>query len=61
MVDVPGLDGNGLFGNFLLKVRYARFVLEDGVDEEGGFWEVVYFEKGVGVDGLDDVIDFESW
>ena len=32
MVDVPGLDGNGVFENFLLKVWQARLVLEDGVD-----------------------------
>ena len=31
------LDGNEVFGNFLLKARYARLVLEDGVDGEVGF------------------------
>ena len=40
-MDVPGLDGNGVFGNFILKVRYARLVLEDGVDGEMGFWDGV--------------------
>ena len=40
-MDVPGLDGNGVFGNFLLKFRYARLVLEDGVDGEMGFWDGV--------------------
>ena len=42
-MDVHGLDGNGVFGNFLLKVLYARLVLEDGVDGEMEFWE----EEGV--------------
>ena len=60
-MDVPGLDGNGVFGNFLLKVRYARLVLEDGVDGEMGFWDGVQFEMGVRVDRLADVRDRESW
>ena len=40
-MDVTGLDGNGVFGNFPLKVLSARLVLEDGVDGEVGFWESV--------------------
>ena len=40
-MDVPGLDGNEVSVNFLLKGRYARLVLEDGVDGEIGFWEGV--------------------
>ena len=36
-------------------------VLDDGVDEEVEFWEGVQLEEGVGVDGLDDLIDRESW
>ena len=59
-MDVHWLDGNGLFKNFSLKVLQTRFVLEDGVDGEVEFWEGVYVDEGVGVDGLDGVKDRET-
>ena len=38
-MDVPGLDGNAVFGKIFLKFRYARLVLEDEFVGEVGFWE----------------------